>query len=184
VKIPIINNSEQGIWCRLALLDAGENRGSIFRPDLGDEVVIGFINEDPNDAIILGMLNSSAKPAPFPGEDANNIKGFVTRSEMKFLFDDDAKSITMETPSGKKISLNDDEIKLEDENSNVIIMDSKGISIDSAGNIAINSKGDVTIEGVNVNIKASAQLKAEGTAGSEISSNAITVVKGSLVQIN
>lgn len=186
VKIPIVNSTEQGIWCRLALLDAGDNRGSIFRPDLGDEVVIGFINEDPNDAIILGMLNSSAKPAPFPGEDANNIKGFVTRSELKFLFDDESKSITVETPAGKIISLNDDdgEIKLEDENSNVITMNSKGISIESAGNIDISSKGDVNIEGINVNIKASAQLKAEGTGGAEISSNAITVVKGSLVQIN
>lgn len=186
VKIPIVNNKEQGIWCRLALLDAGNNRGSIFRPDLGDEVVIGFINEDPNDAIILGMLNSSAKPAPFPGEDSNNIKGFITRSEIKFLFDDESKSITMETPSGKKISVNDDtgEIKLEDENSNVITMQSNGISIESAGNIELISKGDITLEGINVNIKASAQLTAEGTSGSEISSNAITVVKGSLVQIN
>ncbi len=186
VKIPIINNTEQGIWCRLALLDAGENRGSIFRPDLGDEVVIGFINEDPNDAIILGMLNSSAKPAPFPGEDANNIKGFVTRSELKFLFDDETKSIVVETPKGKKLTLNDEdgEVKLEDENSNVITLSSNGISVESAGNIDISSKGDVTIEGINVNIKASAQFNAEGTAGTEVSSNAITVVKGSLVQIN
>lgn len=186
VKIPIVNSTEQGIWCRLALLDAGENRGSIFRPDLGDEVVIGFINEDPNDAIILGMLNSSAKPAPFPAEDANNIKGFVTRSEIKFLFDDEAKSITMETPSGKTISVNDDdgEIKLEDENSNVITMNSDGISLETPKDINLISKGDLNLEGININIKASAQLKTEGTAGAEISSNANTVVKGSLVQIN
>ena len=37
--------------------DAGENRGSFWRPEIGDEVVLGFLNSDPRDAIILGMLN-------------------------------------------------------------------------------------------------------------------------------
>ncbi|MBU3660682.1 MAG: type VI secretion system tip protein VgrG [Flavobacteriales bacterium] len=186
VTLPIVSETEQGIWCRLALLDAGDNRGSIFRPDVGDEVVIGFINEDPNNAVVLGMLNSSAKPAPIPAEDDNNIKGFFTRSEMKFVFDDKKKSMTMETPSGKIITLDEDAgvIKLEDENKNILTMDSSGIVIESAGNIELKSKGDLTLEGLNVNFKASAQLKAEGTAGIEVSSNAIAVLKGSLVQIN
>lgn len=186
VTLPIVSPDEQGTWCRLALLDAGDNRGSIFRPEIGDEVVIGFINEDPNDAIILGMLNSSAKPAPIPAEDDNNIKGFYTRSEMKLVFDDDKKSMTLETPAGKIITLDEDagEIRLEDENKNVVTMDSNGIVIESAGNIEIKSKGDVTIEGVNVSIKANAQFKAEGAAGVEMSSNAVAVLKGSVVQIN
>jgi uncharacterized protein involved in type VI secretion and phage assembly len=134
----------------------------------------------------LGMLNSSAKPAPIPAEDDNNIKGFFTRSEMKFVFDDKKKSMTMETPSGKIITLDEDAgvIKLEDENKNILTMDSSGIVIESAGNIELKSKGDLTLEGLNVNFKASAQLKAEGTAGIEVSSNAIAVLKGSLVQIN
>ena len=186
VKLPIVNASEQGIWCRLALLDAGDNRGSIFRPEIGDEVVIGFINEDPNNAIVLGMLNSSAKPAPIPGSDENNEKGFVTRSEMKLLFDDDKKSITIETPAGKKVILDEDAgvITIEDENKNVITLDSNGIVIESAGNIEMKAKKDVTIEGMNINLKASAQLKAEGSAGVEVSSSATAVLKGSLVQIN
>jgi len=91
VQIPIINNEEQGIWCRVAAQDAGENRGFFFRPELGDEVIIGFINEDPNDAVVLGMLHSSAKPAPLAASDDNHEKGIITRSEMKVLFDDDKK---------------------------------------------------------------------------------------------
>ena len=42
----------------------------------------------------------------------------------------------------------------------------------------------VNIEGTNVNLTASAQLKAEGSAGAEVSSGGTTDVKGSLVQIN
>ena len=186
VKIPIINNEEQGIWCRVAALDAGDNRGTFFRPEIEDEVIIGFINEDPNDAIVLGMLHSSAKPAPLKAADDNHQKGIFTRSEMKVLFDDDKKSIAIETPAGKKITLDEDKgsIVIEDENSNVITIDSAGIKMESAGDITIKATGDVKIEGTNVNVKATAQFKAEGSAGAEMSSAAVAIVKGSIVQIN
>ncbi|MEP0263087.1 type VI secretion system tip protein VgrG [Dokdonia sp.] len=186
VQIPIINNEEQGIWCRVASLDAGENRGAFFRPELDDEVIIGFINEDPNNAVVLGMLHSSAKPAPFTASDDNHEKGFVTRSEMKVVFDDDKKSINISTPAGKLISLDEDAgtIVIEDDNSNVITIDGDGISMESAGDIAIKASGDVTIEGTNVGITANAEFKAEGSAGAEVSTSAIAVLKGSLVQIN
>jgi len=48
----------------------------------------------------------------------------------------------------------------------------------------IKATGDVDIEGTNVNIKANAQMKAEGSAGAEVSSGGMTEVKGSLVKIN
>ncbi|MBP1223600.1 type VI secretion system tip protein VgrG [Flavobacterium sp. 1355] len=186
VKIPIINNDEQGIWCRVASPDAGDKRGFFFRPEIEDEVIIGFINEDPNNAIVLGMLHSSGKPSPITASDDNHQKGIVTRSEMKVLFDDEKKSIAIETPAGKKITLDEDQgvIKIEDENSNIITIDSNGIKIESAGNIEFKATGDVKIEGTNVSINASAQFKAEGSAGVEMSSGATAVLKGSMVQIN
>lgn len=186
VKIPIINSEEQGIWCRVSTLDAGDSRGSFFRPEIEDEVIVGFINEDPNQGIVLGMMNSSAKPAPIVASDDNHEKGFVTRSEMKFMFNDDKKSVTIETPGGKKFTMDEDKgvITLEDEHKNIITMDDKGIKIESAGEIGIKATKDLKLEGMNINIKASAQLKAEGSAGAELSTGAIAVVKGSLVQIN
>lgn len=186
VKIPIINNDEQGIWCRVASPDAGDKRGFFFRPEIEDEVIIGFINEDPNNAIVLGMLHSSGKPSPITASDDNHQKGIVTRSEMKVLFDDEKKSIAIETPAGKKITLDEDQgvIKIEDENSNIITIDSNGIKMESAGNIEFKATGDVKIEGTNVSINASAQFKAEGSAGVEMSSGATAILKGSMVQIN
>ncbi|MCK5087813.1 MAG: type VI secretion system tip protein VgrG, partial [Melioribacteraceae bacterium] len=96
VRIPIIDNENNGLWARVATLDAGDNRGSFFLPEIGDEVIIGFVNDDPRDPVVLGMLNSSAKPAPVEAADDNHEKGFVTRSEMKLMFNDDKKSITIE----------------------------------------------------------------------------------------
>ena len=186
VTIPIVDGEKKGIWCRVSTLDAGENRGSFFRPEIKDEVIVGFINEDPNDAVVLGMLHSSAKPAPIVAADDNHEKGFVTRSEMKLMFDDDKVSVTIETPGGKKFTMDEDAdvITLEDDHSNIITMDSSGIVMESAGDIGIKATGDVTIEGMNVGITANAEFKAEGSAGAEVSTSAIAVLKGSLVQIN
>jgi Rhs element Vgr protein len=186
VRLPIVDNSSEGIWARVATLDAGENRGSFFRPEIGDEVIVGFINGNPNEAIVLGMMNSSAKPAPLNASDDNHEKGFVTRSEIKFIFNDEKKSVVLETPGGKKITVDDDSgiIQIEDENSNKITLDSGGIILESPSDISIKATGDLTLEGTNVSVKANAQFKAEGSAGAEVSTSAIAVLKGSMVQIN
>ncbi|MCF7829379.1 MAG: type VI secretion system tip protein VgrG [Candidatus Marinimicrobia bacterium] len=187
VKMPLVDTAADGIWARVASLDAGEERGAFFRPEIGDEVVLGFLNDDPRDAVILGMLNSSAKPAPLTASDDNPEKGFVTREELKLIFNDDKKSVTIETPNGNTIALSDDSggITLEDENGNKIEMSGDGITIESAKDITIKASQNVSVEGgTNTEIKAGAQLTAEGSAGAELSSSATAKVQGALVQIN
>ena len=186
VRMPIIDPDAEGIWARVATLDAGENRGSFFRPEIGDEVILGFLNGDPRCPVILGMLNSSAKPAPITASDDNHEKGFVTRSEMKLLFDDDKVCFRVETPNGHQVILDEDagSITIQDQHGNKILLDDQGITLESGADINLKATGDVNIEGANVNVTAQAQAKIEGSAGAEMSSSGTTVVKGSLVQIN
>ncbi|MBD2604437.1 type VI secretion system tip protein VgrG [Scytonema hofmannii FACHB-248] len=194
VKVPTIDFQSDGIWSRIATLDAGNNRGSFFRPEIGDEVILGFLNDDPRDPIVLGMLNSSAKPAPLKAFDVNHHKGFFTRSQMKVSFDDEKKIITLETPGGNKMIISDEDkgIALKDQNGNTITMNDRGITMKSPKDITLEATGkltlkatqDTSIEGLNVNAKANAQFKASGNAGAEVSTSAIAVLKGSLVQIN
>lgn len=186
VRLPMIDTEEQGVWARLATFGAGDNRGFIFRPEIEDEVVVGFIHGDPNHPIILGSLNSSAKPAPIPASDDNHEKGLVSRGEVKIILNDDDPSVLLEMPSGKKVSVNDadGEILLEDENGNKVLINSDGISLDSPSDIALKATGDLNIEATNINLKANAGFKAEGSASAEVSSTGTTTIKGSLVQIN
>jgi len=187
VRIPVIHNEEEGIWCRVSSLDAGDNRGMFFRPELTDEVIVGFINNDPRHAIVLGMLNSSAKPAPLPASDDNHEKGYVSRSEMKMIFNDDKKSIQIETPGGNKmlITEEDKKIHIEDQNGNKFTMDQDGIKIESIKDIVMKAQGNIQAEAMsNVSIKGSAQAKVEGSAGAELSSGGSTAVKGATVMIN
>ena len=201
VKVPMIDNGAEGIWVRVACLDAGKKRGSFFRPEIGDEVVVGFLNDDPRHAVMLGHLHSSKHSAPLDGNDQNHEKGFYTRSDMRIHFDDQHKVMTIQTPAGNKmvISEKDKSITIQDQNSNKMVMDPSGIKIDSPGEISIKATKDVKIEGLNVNIKAqvggkfeainldlkgSAQLNAEGSGMATVKSSGIMTVQGSLVKIN
>lgn len=186
VKIPTLNNSEDGIWARIATMDAGSGRGSFFRPEIGDEVVLGFLNDDPRNPLVLGMLNSSAKPCPSENSDDNHEKGIVTRSRMKVWFNDEQVEMFIETPNGNIITISDNEGKicLEDENGNVLLLDPDGISMNTLGDINISAVGDINLEGTNINLSANAQASVDGSAGAEITSSGSTTVRGSIVQIN
>lgn len=186
VRMPIISSSDDGIWARIATLDAGKERGSFFLPEIGDEVIVGFINDDPRDAVVLGMVHSSKLPAPLTAEDTNHKKGFTTRSKMKMIFDDEKKSFTLETPAGKKIVVDEDagEIKIMDENQNKLVMDSSGILIQSNGKIEIKATQDLKMEGLNVEMKAQAKFAAEASAAAEVKASGALTLKGATVMIN
>lgn len=186
VRMPIISSSDDGIWARISTLDAGKERGSFFLPEIGDEVIVGFINDDPRDAVVLGMVHSSKLPAPLTAEDTNHKKGFTTRSKMKMIFDDEKKSFTLETPAGKKIIVDEDagEIKIMDENDNKLVMDSNGILIQSNGKIEIKATQDLKMEGLNIEMKAQAKFAAEASAAAEVKASGSLTLKGATVMIN
>jgi uncharacterized protein involved in type VI secretion and phage assembly len=47
INLPLVSPSGEGIWARQTKPDAGNDRGSLFRPEIGDEVIVGFLNDDP-----------------------------------------------------------------------------------------------------------------------------------------
>ena len=137
VKIPAIGKKNSSVWARLASVGAGDKRGIFFRPEKGDEVILGFTNDDPRQAIILGAVHSTKNALP-PGlkvTQENNKKGIVTKKLLKILFDDENKSIEISTPNG-----------------NSITMDNQGFQIKSTEDIVIEGK-NITIKGSKVDVK-------------------------------
>jgi Rhs element Vgr protein len=193
VRLPIIDNAARGIWARVASLDAGSDRGAFFRPEIDDEVIVGFVNDDPRDAIVLGMLHSSAKPAPITAQDVNHEKGFTTRSQMRIHFHDQTKTITIDTPAGNSIKIDEAamSIIIQDQNGNKINLSPLGIDLDSPQNVNIKA-------GINLSLSAGAALSIGGTqisasaqgpvslsgASAKLAGSGITEITGSLVKIN
>lgn len=186
VTLPAQDPESEGLWARQAVADAGNNRGFYWRPDLDDEVLVGFLNDDPRHPVILGALHSSANPAPETATDENNLRGFLSRSELRLEFDEDNKKIRLETPGGGALVLDDNEgsVTLTDQNGNKIVLDSSGITIESAAEISIKAATDLKAEGVQVTAEGQSGITVKGGGTAELSSGGSTTVKGGIVQIN
>lgn len=201
VRLPIIDPGEDGVWTRVACLDAGKNRGTFFRPEIDDEVIVGFLNNDPRTPVVIGMVNSSAKPAPLTASDQNDEKGYVSRSGIRMIFNDSDNSLVIQTPDGKKVTISDSDgvVKLEDENGNTISMDSSAVTVQSAGDMNLKASGNMTLQAANISVSPDSgfSLSAGGASlnagdGSatlsapeiSIEGSATTTIKGSMVMIN
>ncbi len=202
VHIPMIIPDGGGLWARWASVDAGNGRGFVWRPEIDDEVVVGFLGDDPRSPVILGSLHSAANPAPIEASDDNFEKGYVSKSEMRFHFNDDKKIITIETPGGHQLFLDEDDssIRIVELNGNSMTMNGNGVTMDSpgdfivtcsgnatieaGGNIELTASGNLTMSGTNVTVEAGASATVSGSAGAELSSGGQTKVEGSLVMIN
>lgn len=192
-RLPLVDANDDGVWARLTTFSAGKDYGAYFRPEIGDEVVVGFLNQDPRCPVILGACHSSAKPAPKPATDANPLKGYVSRGMLKLVFDDDKKVIGLETPAGNTISVSEDAkgIVLQDQSSNRITLDDRGITIESSKDIVFKASSNIKLSGANIEISAQSAFKAAGASTAQVSGaqtningDALTVIKGGMVQIN
>jgi Rhs element Vgr protein len=187
VKVPLAGMNEQGVWARVATLDAGDQRGMVFRPEKDDEVVLGFFHGDPGQPVVLGMLHSSAKAPPITPTDDNDEKCYVSRSKVALRFDDKKKVAILETPGGNRLTLSDDAggLTIEDQNGNSIVMNKDGIALTSDKKaVTIKAKSDFKAEAKDAEIKASSGATVKGSSTAEISSSGQLTVKGSMVMIN
>ena len=164
VRNTSISDAGEGVWARLASIQAGNGRGGFFVPEVGDEVILGNINNNPDTPIILGKLYSSANPPPFELTVDNYEQGIVTKEETKVVLNDEDKSVEISTKKGNKFLLSDAEkgFILEDENQNKIIMNANGITIESTKDIILKAGKDIKTEGVKQSIKASTMMEVKG----------------------
>ncbi|MFM9969262.1 MAG: type VI secretion system tip protein VgrG [Burkholderiales bacterium] len=202
VRVPVMQAEKDTVWARLVNFYGSSGFGAYFIPEIGDEVLLGYLNGDPSHPVILGSLYSSKRAPPYPLSAENNTKAIVTRSKTKIEINDDKKIITIQTPANNKVVISDDgkSILLQDQTNNKVELNSGGITLDSpkdikitakgaitldaVGAISVTSKADVKSSGLNVNCDAQVGFAAKGAASAEISASGTTTVKGAMVMIN
>ena len=202
VSLPIQEADTDGVWARLLNFYASSTYGNFFIPEIGDEVLLGYLNNDPSHPVILGSLYSSAHQPPYELTAENFVKAIVTKSQMKLEFDDEGSVITIVTPGGNQIVISDDSesILVQDQTNNKVQLDPSGItlecpkditvnaqgniSFDAMGDISVSAQGSVSMKGLNIEHDASASLTSKGGASAELSAGGSTVVKGATVLIN
>lgn len=202
VQVKVPSAGVDAVWARLLHVTASNAFGAFFAPEIGDEVLLGWFNNDPGYPVVLGSLYSSKHPPPTPLSAKNEIKTLVTRCKAKLEFNDEDKVITLPTPANNKMVFSDKDktIMITDQNGNKVELGTDGIKLDSpkdvkisakgtisleaVGAVSVNSKADVNVDGLNVNCSAQVGMVAKGSATAELSASGQTTVKGAMVMIN
>lgn len=125
-------------WVRVRSLDAGssdiisKNRGFVFVPEEGDQVLVGFELSNPSRPFVSGSLFHRQNGEG--GKVNNNIKSIITRSGHTIIFDDteDGESITIQDKNSNKIILDTVNKTIYIEAPEKIQLTSKVISFDAA----------------------------------------------------
>jgi len=200
VTVPMLQSKT--MWARLGLPYASSGNGAYFYPEVNDEVILGFFNNDPQQPVILGGLYSSGRAPGNTPEEKNHLKGWTTPNKLTIEFDDEKKIITIKTPGNNTVVLDDDgkSITLTDAQSNKVQLSDSGILLDSASNLQLKAKqnieleatagitlkatADLKLQGLNVEATAQAQLKLTGTATAELTASGQAKIQGAIVMIN
>lgn len=202
VNLPLVGEAANAlVWARLSTFYASNKVGAFFYPEPGDEVVVGFMNDDPRFAVILGSVYSKKLAPPYPPEEKNDVKALKTRGGLELHFDDKDKILEIRTPK-HSILLSDkgDQVRIQDGAGNRLTMSKSGVTLESASNLTLTAKGNITLdakgslalkaaataslEGSMVNAKAKVKLAAGSGGMTELKASGLVKVQGAIVKIN
>ena len=160
IKLPWSPDSGDGsyqVWARIAVLMAGNKRGTWFIPDPNDEVLVVFEGGDPRRPHVIGMLwNGQDAPPETMDSAGNNFKKTIrSRNGVEIVIDDTdgSESVTLQTPGGQTVTLKDGPgtIELSDSNGNDIKLNPSGITLTTSGTLTIQAS-DVEVTAPSVNV--------------------------------
>jgi type VI secretion system secreted protein VgrG len=110
------SNEKSTCWVRVSQPWAGKGWGGYFIPRIGQEVIVDFLNGDPDRPVIIGRVYNDDQPKPF---DSHTQSGFRTRSTPKgsaancneFRFDDKkgSEQVYLHAEKNQDISVENDE---------------------------------------------------------------------------
>lgn len=171
VRYPWHDKPRESYWARLAVPMAGEGRGTVFIPEVGDEVLVAFEREDLRFPYVLGALWNGKDKPPLANDDGKNDKRIVkSRKKHYLLFDDGARGIVeLAHENGAVVRFTDNEIELKDSQGNQL-------KIEKTGVITLQASTQLNIKAADISIEASGKL--------ELKANATLTIRGAFVTIN
>jgi uncharacterized protein involved in type VI secretion and phage assembly len=156
VKFPTLNDDESA-WARVVSPGAGSSRGMQWLPEVGDEVMVGFENDDKGRPVVLGGLwGRKDKPPEAQSTQDGKVKERIlaSRKDHRLVLADDPKSsITLKLGDGAcELHLEKSESKLTGETKLVI----------TADQIEIKASQKMLLDAAQMEITAKSMLKVSG----------------------
>lgn len=166
VRYPALGGDVEGAWARIATVSAGNARGLLMLPVVGEEVLIGFEHDDTTRPYVLGSLFNGSDT---PGADLtqNQDGSFAVLSDHKII---------ATAKDALKLTTNQDLTATAQ--GGITETAQQDISVESqSGDINIKSdSGNVTIEGTqSLTIKCGASSIQLGPGGVTVSGPQISL---------
>ena len=187
VKVRLYAPGQPGVlWARVAQPYAGAAGGFFSMPEVGDEVVVAFLEGDPSRAVVVGSVynkNASKVFDRLAQLDKNLGKGFLTKGGNKILIQDDQgkENILISTPDEKNL------VQLTADGGLQIRVFTKGnMSLVAEGNIDIKAGGDITVDAggkIGVHSKDNTEIHADAE-GKFVAKQPLELSSGSDVKID
>ncbi|MEE1082934.1 MAG: phage baseplate assembly protein V [Paludibacteraceae bacterium] len=171
-------------WIRVQTPDAGgsgmANRGMVFIPEEGDQVMVGFEFGDPNRPYVMGSVFSGKNGKG--GGESNNIHSIVTKSGRQIILDDsDDGGILITDSKGNTVNISTSGGIVEIVATNEISLHSKTIRITADEDILVSAGTDYknNVEGSFSNIvKKDFQTEITGNYTESINGDAESKIQG------
>ena len=175
VKFPWFSEDDESQWARVATLMGGKDRGTLFLPEVDDEVLVAFEHGDMRRPYIVGALwnGIDTPPKEFANDGKNNVRLIKSRSGHLIKFDD--------TNGSERIEV----IDKSGTNSIVIDTSQKTITITSDQDILLKApQGKISLHSKEIEIKSREATKVEAGSGMTLEASAKMTVRGAEVNIN
>lgn len=162
----------ESYWMRVQSPDAGKsdkvekNRGFVFIPEVGDLVMVGYEQGNPDRPFVMGSVFYKENSGGVTGE--NTLKSITTRSGHTLEFNDDEEGewgITVRDINGNTVRLNTKDKHIEITAPETITLTAKNVSINAEENVQIAAKKnvDMTAEAdINSAAKGNLAQQADG----------------------
>lgn len=141
-----VGHQDAEIWARVAVPFAGENRGAFMIPDVGDEVLINFINGDTRFPVVIGSLwNGSAPVSEQLGGSGDSVDrwSITGKQGTRIAIEEESAStakVLITTPGGISGELTDDGSKIEFKSSGTTLtIDPQGVTINTSMNLTVQA---------------------------------------------
>lgn len=175
VKLPWLPDVDP--WARVAVLSAGDQRGTWFIPQVGDEVLVAFEQGDVRTPYVIGSLwNSTDKPPADAPNDAIGRRIVKTPAGHEIELDDTKQSIAITSSTGQKVSITPEKIELS-------AGDGVKATLENAGTITLKATSKISLQAVDIELKAT-DLELDGDASATLKAGATCTVQGGLVKVN
>ena len=187
VELPTANENEQNqtLYARLSTFLAGANGGAVFRPYPGDEVVIGFIGNDPRFPVVLGALYNSQDAVPLDLSGNEQQQTGLCLNDWKLIIDEEAKTMQIASPKGQQFLIDDQNktIGMMYDDQNAITLSEQGIEMKGA-KITLQGTQGIEMEGAKISGKADTEMTLEGGLTLSLEGKVSAKLKGQITQIN